>query len=57
MEMLSAKSGLQEKIQVGFINLEMINGEMAFKVMELCKTTLGGIIHRAEFAGLSPGAF
>lgn len=51
------KSGLQEKDQTGFINLEIINRNMAFKVMQLCKITLGGIILRDEFPGLNPGAF
>lgn len=51
------KSGLQEKDQTGFINLEIINRNITFKVMQLCKITLGGIILREEFPGLNPGAF
>lgn len=50
------KSGLQERDQTGFINLEIINRNMAFKVMQLCKIILGGIILREEFPGLNPGA-
>lgn len=36
------KSGVQEEGQVGFINLEMINGEMVFIAMGLYKIILEG---------------
>lgn len=49
------KSGVQVEGQVGFINLEIVNGEMVFLAMELYKITLGGVVLTEACPVLSPG--